>query len=160
MDYNTVRALLDRYFAADTSAAEEAALHDYFRKGPVDPRLAAHAAWFDYLRLAREQQLPAGWQGQLHPYRPRLRPWRMAAAIAAALLLLLLALSGIYRLPSSATTKPVASIDWSHYEVEDPQEAARILNASLRKAGDGLRTGGSEAGRELQRLERLVEPID
>lgn len=158
MDYNAARALLERYFAAETTAAEEAALRDYFGGEDVDPRLAAHAAWFDYLRRAGRERLPADFAVVL-PARRRSLRWRGLLAAAAAVLLLC-CLWWWSQPPAGPRTDKLAAVDWSKYEVQDPESAARILQASLRKAGAGLRTGTEEAAREMERLERLADPLD
>lgn len=58
MEKATVIALLEKYWQAETTIAEEQALADYFRQGPVDPGLEAYRDVFSYFR--EEARVSAG----------------------------------------------------------------------------------------------------
>jgi hypothetical protein len=58
MEKALVIALLEKYWQAETTIAEEQALADYFRQGPVDPGLEAYRDVFSYFR--EEARVSAG----------------------------------------------------------------------------------------------------
>jgi len=58
MEKATVITLLEKYWQAETTIAEEQALADYIREGPVDPELEAYRELFSYFR--EEARVSAG----------------------------------------------------------------------------------------------------
>ena len=127
-------ALLERYFAGETTLAEERDLQIYFRDAAdVPPELASYAPLFAY--WDRERQVSA-------PPRKATRRlnWQRALLAVAAALLLLLAVRGTYLWQQpNLTTFPVAErqpVDWGRYEITDRAEAARTLRAALTLTGE------------------------
>ena len=133
MNHARATALLERYFAGETTLAEERDLNHYFQREDIAPELAPYAPLFAY--WDRERQVSA-------PPRKgtrRLNYQRTLLAVAAALLLLL-AVRGTYLWQQpNLTNFPVAErqpVDWSRYEITDRAEAARTLRAALTLTGE------------------------
>ena len=133
MNHARATVLLERYFAGNSTLAEERDLQTYFRDtADVPPELVSYAPLFAY--WDRERQVSA-------PLRKvtRRRNWRRTLLAVAAALLLLLAVRGTYLWQQpSLTTFPVAErqpVDWSRHEITDRAEAARTLRAALSLTG-------------------------
>ena len=56
MESGKIEKLLDKYFEAKTTVAEEEVLRAYFTKGEVAPHLAQYAPLFAYLSQAKEER--------------------------------------------------------------------------------------------------------
>ncbi len=101
--------------------------------------------------------------------RLRSRPRRYllrGLAAAATILLLVLAVNGWQRthLPAIGTfpmaeTTGESTVDWSRYEITDPEEAARVLVKSLRTVSQEMATGKEKAA-PLRQLKLLSDPLD
>ncbi len=146
MTYEQASALLDLYFAGESTLADEAQLRSYFRAGPVDPRLAPYASLFAYWAAASDVTAPR----QAQPAR-RL-PLRWLAAVAVALALVLVA-NGWQRPAQPLSAFPIAEakpVDWSKYEITDQKEAYLVLRAALKTASTELNRGPRITVRELR----------
>ena len=56
MELDRIEKLLEKYFEASASAAEEQELRDYFSGGQVAPHLEAYSPMFNYFSLAKEER--------------------------------------------------------------------------------------------------------
>ena len=161
-DPTTISKLLERYFAGETTLAEEKQLRAYFRSGNLEPEHAGYAPLFAYWDEAATVRAPPA-----RPMTPttRLRPLRWALSAAAAVLLLLLANAWCNRQPERLagpyaetsfpmkTTPAPASIDWSRFEVSADETGYRALRGALRTASTALNEPtNSAAVRELDKL--------
>ncbi len=166
MDNQVTRQLLDKYFEGETSLQEERQLRQAFQQEGLPEDLQPFQPLFRYLQ--HEQQdagLSEGFEErllqQLEPEPPsatvrRMQPYRWVLRIAAAVLLAL----GVYGVCQlTAEEKPaVAGIDWSKYEVQEPEEAFRLTQAALLKASSELNQGTSVAAKEFDsKLKRVGE---
>lgn len=157
IDQTTAGTLLNRYFAGETSLAEETQLRVYFASGEVAPDHRAYAPLFAYWASAQEVTapdsltLPAEAGGTVTPLRPRSRLFslRYLAAAAATVLLLLLANVWCNRQPAAATgplagasfpmEAPAAQpVDWSRFAVSADEEGYRALRSALKKASGAV----------------------
>ncbi|WP_420458241.1 hypothetical protein [Neolewinella sp.] len=134
MNHARATALLERYFAGNSTLAEERDLQTYFRDtADVPPELASYAPLFAYWDRERQVSAPP------RKVTRRLNWQRTLLAVAAALLLLL-AVRGTYLWQQpNLTNFPVAErqpVDWSRYEITDRAEAARTLRAALTLTGE------------------------
>lgn len=161
LSHQEAEILLHRYFAGDTTLAEEEALRAYFRAGDVAPELAALNPMFDYWDKAAEVTAPPARATvrRLHQ-RPAVK-WLMATA--AAVLLLLAASGWLHDQPSlddlpmaEAVTEEKPAIDWSKYEVTDPQEAYRHLRNALKTASSEMNRSTRMTVQGINELDRVL----
>lgn len=159
LTHEAAEALLQRYFAAETTLAEEEQLRAYFRSGHAAPELRAYDPLFDYWARAR---VHAGERKSRQKRAKRLPLRRMMAAAAAILLLLTVYLTypnepaGRSFPIAAATTPEPTPIDWSRYEVTDPEEAVRVLHGALKTASSELNRGTRITVRELRSAHQLI----
>jgi len=100
MDYNKIKALLDKYYAGEASSEEEAELREYFKKEDVAPELEPEKQMFNaYSAMRKESQPEEGmndellnlieekWQHETtHKFRETLK-WTLSAAAGLTLLI-------------------------------------------------------------------------
>jgi hypothetical protein len=56
MESDNIKKLLEKYFEATTTGAEERTLKEYFSRESVDPQLAQYKPMFTYFSAAREER--------------------------------------------------------------------------------------------------------
>jgi hypothetical protein len=160
MSYEQIKTLLDRYFEGETTLEEEAQLGAYFASADVDDRLKAYRPLFAFFRAeaaveAPEMALPAAtWPARLR----RLSAYRRWAAVAASAAI---ALAVWYWQPKSAEveTPVVAAVDWSKYEVTDPEEALRITKKALKRTSRELNRAADRAAKEITKVKKMADPL-
>ena len=86
MELGKIEKLLDKYFEATTTVAEEKVLRDYFTGEDVAPHLAKFSPLFNYLSHAKEERFT-----KQVPLRSRRNIYRWMSVAAVAVLAL-----GIY----------------------------------------------------------------
>ena len=171
-----IRALLDRYEAADTSLEEERTLGSVLAAPDLDPSLRPYRQWFVGLDAigrvsAKPQEGPwsasstTGRTSQLRVVHRAASTRQLWSRIAVAALVLVVFAAGIVfwrkpALPDSATIVADAeetptAIDWSKYEITDPVEASRITRAALVQVSQHLHRGSELTAEELARMEPI-----
>ena len=154
MTHARATALLERYFAGETTLAEERDLNQYFQREDIAPEHKSYAPLFAY--WDRERQVSA-------PPRKVTRRigWQRTLLAVAAALLLLLAVRGTYLWQQpDLTTFPVAErqpVDWSRHEITDEREAMRFLKTVLETTSDKLNEGPTIAVRELREVRDILD---
>lgn len=145
--------LVERYFAGETTVAEERALATYFAGNEVAENLQQYAPLFGYWQQQRSIAAP----------KKKLRPRRLSRtllAVAAALLLLLVA-NVVHRSQRPAITAfPVAErqpVDWSQYEITDEREALEFVKTVLSKTSGEMKRGAVITVRELRGVEEILD---
>lgn len=160
MDYKYIEQLLERYWAAETTVAEERMLRAFFSQDDVPAPLARYKDLFDFQTMAGAAQAPGedfdrrllqriGQTGDAMPAaRPtvkarrltparRLRPLYHAAASVAIVLL-------IGKAAQHTFDRPQAEADWDYNAAtyndsyDNPQEAYEILDGGIRELRDVL----------------------
>ena len=95
MALDRIEILLEKYFEAETSIAEEQELKDYFNSSDVDPLLEQYKPLFDYAVQAKQVQFsfaPFGFQSQVQATIPLNTIKRKSAvwfSVAASVVVLL-----------------------------------------------------------------------
>ena len=156
MDHITAEQLLHRYFEGDTTLEEEARLREYFRGDDVHPKLKIYDPMFAYWAQAAKVTPPPAKRKEA--VRRRL-PLRWLTTVAAACLLLL-AVNHWLDTEPKLTNFPLAeakTIDWSKYEVTDPEEAYLVLREALKTASTELNRGPRITLRELGELKKVLK---
>lgn len=163
-DTTTAQELLDRYFAGESSLAEEASLRAYFSSGEVAPEHQPFQPLFDYWTAAADVTAPPAKAIVRKPARLRSLRWVLSAA--AAVLLLLVANAWCNQQPTETTDGPYAgsafpidptpqpkTIDWSKYEVSADAAGYRALRGALKTASTALNEPATKGVvRELDKL--------
>lgn len=162
MTHTTAKQLLDRYFLGETTVKEELELRAYFRAGDIHPDLAIYPPLFTYWEEASEIKAPV----RIRSARRRTPVRWLSVAAAAALLLFGLntwfdqdTVLTNFPVPTIADAQPSqpVPIDWSKYEVTDPEEAYKILRGALKTASTELNRGTRITLRELEGLSRALK---
>lgn len=168
MDSKRIETLLESYYAGETTLAEEKELRQVFQNEDLADRYPDAARWFGYQVAAKKRRLaPAAARATQRRISGATAPRRTLAVhwvlrIAAALLIGIAAFQWLNHEPV-VTRFPVAetqrTVDWSKYEVTDPEEAARILSKSLRTMSGGMNSGLKTAGKGIRKINRLTDPV-
>jgi hypothetical protein len=134
-----IEKLKQKYWAGETSLAEEKELKEFFSK---NPSLTGEGKYFARIEKDKKQLYK---QSFSHPGRRNYSMWWSAAAV-----ILILLTFGIFSLQDTQTSDP--------YAVEDPREALEITRASLMKVSEGLNKGKIYS-QELDRINKAKESI-
>ncbi len=182
-----IRALLDRYEAAETSLEEERQLKAALAESDLDASLLPYRQWFGGLEALRHASVPtqagpwsqspaasgaafaktpataavSGTSPLRVVHRASTRQVWSRIAVAAMLLVVCGAALLFWRKPQTPEA-PLAAIDgaavpidWSKYEVTNPEEASRITRAALVQVSQHLHRGGELTAEELGRMEPI-----
>lgn len=83
MELDRIERILEKYFEATTTAAEERELREYFSGGDIPPHLEAYAPMFAYFSQAKNERSTR--QVPLKPRRTYIQ-WISVAAVAVLML--------------------------------------------------------------------------
>ena len=158
MDRRQIERLLDKYFEGISSLEEEKQLRAFFRRPEVPADLRPYQPLFRHFEAERSLELGADFDERLlaqleaEPVARRRRLWPRLTRVAA---ILLLAFGVWWLYPTQAPPPQQASIDWSQYEPETPEEAYRIMRLALLKTSGELNQGAKTAAREMDKLQEV-----
>ncbi|MEL7159471.1 MAG: hypothetical protein AAFN92_01830 [Bacteroidota bacterium] len=154
MKPETAKELLERYFAGETSLAEESELRNYFLGEHVAPGLEQHRPLFAYwqARATAPKALP----------RRRRRTLPRLLAVAAAAIALLLTANVWLPVKPAVSDFPLAetqtkTIDWSKYEVTEPEAALRILHSTLKTVSTEINRAPRAAASQLRTVANSLD---
>lgn len=158
MTTDQVNELLERYFAGETSLAEEATLRTYFLKEEVAPEHEQYTPLFAYWDLAATA-------GKSTKVVRRRLPLRWLSTAAAAVILLLVTNSwfeqkpelGSFTMAESVTVKEATTVDWSKHEVTNQEDAIRILHAVLKTTSAELNGAPVSAIQEIRKVRQALK---
>ena len=172
-----IRALLDRYEAAETSLEEEAQLRKALSDQELNVEFHPYRRWFAGLDVIAGQQVLAKagpWtdanEATGSSTAPKLAVVHRAARVpraawwSIAALFLIALCAGLYLVRDATPTEGAAvvateevavPIDWSKYEITDPEEAARVTRAALVQVSQHLHRGSELTAEELSRMEPI-----
>jgi len=181
-DPQKLRALLERYEAAETSVAEERELKALLKADDLPSEFAHYRQWFGIQKAistakSNKPFAEAPWlaptkNGVDHGQKPALKVvskrsrTNLRIGIAAAIMLAIVMAAGLFFLSEDAGTNsnraiakndvetPV-TIDWSKYEITDPKEAARVTRAALANISQRIENGSKITSREVSRIEPI-----
>lgn len=127
MELHNIEKLIEKYFEATTTVAEEETLRKYFTEGNVAPQLEQHAPLFNYFTKAKEERFTK--QVPLKPRKNYLK-WASVAAIAIFMV-------GLYFY--QPTPPPVTLADeYTPEEIESAKEALALLAMNFNKGTEHL----------------------
>lgn len=81
MELDRIEKLLEKYFEAETTEAEEQVLRDYFTGGSVAEHLKEYSAMFSYFSKAKEERFT-----KQVPLKPRVNYYKWISVAALAVL--------------------------------------------------------------------------
>lgn len=158
-----IKKLLDRYFEGNSSLEEEKQLRHYFTESTIADDLLMYRPIFQVLDAEQDIKLPETFessfmkliddQKQSTSIRLIRRPIRLWISRAAAILVLVLGLAWVLQ-PTTKNTE-TASIDWSQYEPDNPEEAIEYYKQAMLKLGAALNNGASTAGNNIKHVEEM-----
>jgi hypothetical protein len=169
MGHQPIEALLDKYFEGKTNLPEEAQLKQYFEEEEVAEHLLPYQPLFSYLEAAATPMLDDRFDEQLlariapeETKKPavirRMTPYTWVVRVAAVALL---TLGGWWVANQyTGTSEQTAGIDWSKYEVQNPEEAFKYTQMALLKASDELNRGANTAAREVRNIGKLGKYLE
>ena len=134
-----IKKLKEKYWAGETSIAEEKELKAYYRD---NPSLDQEGMFYRELSKQKETKPERSFN---HPGKRKLPGWWSAAAA-----ILILISVGIFVIQNDQKKE--------QYAVEDPMEAFEITRASLMKVSEGLNKGKTYS-QELDRINKAKESI-
>lgn len=123
MEFNSIERLLEKYFEATATVAEEEILRDYFTKGNVPLHLKQYAPMFQYFSVAKEERFTR--QVPLKPRNKGYLKWISIAAVAIVLF-------GIYFGRSYQERKE------AEYAYQETKKALHLLAANFGKGTEKI----------------------
>lgn len=127
MELDNIERLLEKYFAATATAAEEQILRSYFSSEKVVPHLEQYTPMFHYFSLAKEERYTK-------PVQLGSRPlWYAWASLAAAVVLLV----GIYFITATPPEERLEEV-YTAAEIASAQEAFALLATNFNKGAEQI----------------------
>ena len=157
MEHTYIKGLLDRYWEADTSLAEEKQLRDYFRGPDVAPELAPYRSAFAWPEQGMQPSagLEArilGSLGEADRHTPVRSLYRKGwwYAVAAVLVVCL----GIQLIPRAPIAQPpaVAAVTTMDDTYSDPAQALAAVQKALRTVSSRMNKGSEITRSRMGRL--------
>lgn len=156
MDY---KVLLEKYWAGETTLAEEKALKTYFNSGEIADELLPYANTFQYISIAQKHRLetpvnefiPVSKQQLTAIKTPRTFYIRR---IAAAILLLLVVGLGFQKINQPSKAERLASY-WAAKEITDQKIAIAKTKAALLMVSQKLNDGRATALQQVRAVQKV-----
>ncbi len=155
MAFEHIKNLLDRYFAGETSLEDEQQLREYFSSDEVDPKLDVFKPLFRVLARDRDLRAPKGLKNPAAKRRYIGRPLWQGLAIAATLAGVVF-FSGVFSKDQNTEPATAATgIDWSQYEVNDPEQALALTKEALQYTSTQLQEATQSAMQGLGEVKQM-----
>ena len=131
MELRTIEKLLQKYFEAETSIAEEKMLRDYFTSTDVAPHLEQYKPLFGYF----EAEVSQTFEKDL-PLKPRKRNVVAWISVAASVVLL----SGLFFITNnqSANTDELGTYDDPEVAFRETQKALNMISSTVNVGVSGI----------------------
>lgn len=127
MELDKIEEVLERYFEATATVAEEEALRCYFGSDNVAPHLEQYAPLFSYFSKAKEERY-----AKQVLVKPR-KNWYTWASIAAVLVFM----AGIYFNSSAGVSENLEEV-YTAEEIASAQEAFALLAMNFNKGTEKI----------------------
>jgi hypothetical protein len=167
MEHEPIKALLEKYWLAETTVEEEKAIADYFRGADIDPVLEPYRPFFDYIEeeslVSPSPDLETRILAAVQPVRS-LWGLKTGYAAAAAVILcvssLFLALQLSRETPGTpqvaqtpATTAPAQIAQTAIKDTyDDPEKALAAVRRALLVASTAMNEGKGITDKNMHRL--------
>jgi len=127
MELDNIEKLMEKYFEATTTVAEEETLRDYFSKESVATHLEQYAPMFQYFSQAKEERFT-----KQVPLQPRKNYYKWVSIAAVAVFMI-----GFYFY--NPTPEPVSLADeYTQEEIDSAKEALALLAMNFNKGTEQL----------------------
>ena len=127
MELDKIEQLLEKYFDASTTVAEEEILREYFSKENIPAHLEQYAPMFQYFAFAKEERYT-----KQVPFKNRNIFYKWASVAAVAVFMI-----GFYFY--NPTPEPVSLADqYTEEEIASAQEALALLAMNFNKGTEQL----------------------
>lgn len=156
MNHRDIQQFLDRYWDGEATLEEERALKGYFANGPVDPRFAAEAPFFQALREEKAIQIPAtARQATIPQTYSTARHWAVAAAMIG-----LIAAAGWWATRPTVTLPDAVATITREEPIKHPlvQQPAAAVGQPTESAPIAATQGPSKVTRHKPRAHRVSAP--
>ena len=161
MDYNTIKALLEKYFAGETTLIEEAQLRSYFQSGEVHQDFQSYRALFGFFTQEKEQGISPEFEERFVPKRRSMkRNLRIVRVWSAAAAVLLLLLAGWILYPTELPDEHIAAkqpIDWSQYEPATKEEAVEVTKGAFLRTSKAMYQSLNQAVTEVESVKKIMQ---
>lgn len=164
MDYNNIRALLEKYWAGESSLEEEEQLRHFFvtHQQQLPPDLLEAASLFRYFAEEQEREWPEPAEGWPEPAPPvRLQPvtvqlWQRWMQYAAVLLMVAGIGYSIQQFRYKQRQPAIAGLQRDTFN--DPEQAYRETQKALQLLARNLNKG-TEQVQKLQYFNEAAEKV-
>lgn len=175
LDMNTSQlsfhGLTEKYFAGETTLAEEKSLKDYYNSENVSVALKSYQVWFQQLSTEAEQTVSAdfdsrlmtqikGKSAELKVVRSNNNWMRIAAGVALLLGVVFFLQRNLNTTTSIEQTAEVKQIDWSKYEVKTKEEALAETEEAMRLLAEAFGASTKEAAKSLNNVEEVSKALN
>jgi hypothetical protein len=160
MEHEPIKALLEKYWLAETTVEEEKTIADYFRGADIDPVLEPYRPFFDYIeeesQVSPSPDLETRILAAVQPVRSL---WGLKTGYAAAAavilcvssLFLALQLSRDPETPGTPATPQVAKTTIKD-TYDDPEKALAAVRRALLVASTAMNEGKGITEKNMHRL--------
>jgi len=148
MEHEEIKALLEKYWAAETTLEEEKRIAAYFQRGEVDPVLEPYRAFFDYIEEETTVVAPEGFEERMLERLGAgkgnvVRQLRVGYAAAAAILVCIISLFLVVK--TSGGDEIIDTYD-------DPEKALAAVQRALMVASKHMNEGEKMTEKNMNRL--------
>ncbi|MFK7981953.1 MAG: hypothetical protein AB8G86_18380 [Saprospiraceae bacterium] len=158
------KALLEKYWAGETSIAEEKALKAYFNSSEVTTELLRYVPLFTYYESSQKKTLNPSVKNLLlaknkRVGKPIIRTKKyLIRSIAAAILVAIMATIGFQKTQVPSKAERVAAY-WVNKEIKDPKEAFLKTKAALLLVSKKLNNGRNAALKQVTKVQQVGQFI-
>jgi len=148
MEHEEIKALLEKYWAAETTLEEEKRIAGYFRSGEVHPALEAYRAFFDYIGEEAAVAAPEGFEERMlirleEGRAPVVRSMRIGYAAAAAIVVSIISVFLVVKQSGGGEIKDT---------YDDPEKAFAAVQRALLVASEHMKEGENITQKNMHRL--------
>lgn len=158
------KALVEKYWAGETTIAEEKALKTYFSSHQVDKELLPYVSMFQYFEVAKKQTLAPSIDNLLLIDNKRvIKPvvhsrMYLVRRIAAAVLFLVMANIGYQKMQVPSKAERMEAY-WASKEIKHPKEAFLKTRAALLLVSKKLNNGTEAALQQVAKVQQVGQFI-
>lgn len=160
MEHEKIKALLEKYWRAETTLEEEKVIADYFRGGDIDVELSPFAPFFEYVEEEKQVMPGEDFEARLLAHvglRAPVRKLNFSYVAAAALVVCVCSVFLVVRLPNGSgageagVAGGVAAVSIKD-TYDDPEQALAAVRRALLVASVHMNEGKNITLKNMHRL--------